>query len=1139
MDIASPNFSFLKEHDPQFVRVAASAESHCLNDPVAALSKIRTLAEMLAKEAAARVGVDDFDMRQYERLQALQDEGILPEQTADLFHSIRRAGNEAAHNHKGTASEAVGQLKLARQVAVWFHQTFDLTVDEFHPGPFVPPPDEEGMEEDLREELERLRNRLASVSENATDLKQLSDEERRRREQAESEAEKLYDELEAYQELIDEVEEENDEFRRRLAKLRKQVETGQATDRSRYYQRAQAASENLDLDEADTRRLIDEQLRKAGWEADSKTIRYSQGSRPQKGVNQAIAEWPTANGPADYVLFLGLKAVGIVEAKKWGRDVSSEIDQAERYANGFIVEGDEQLVDGAPWNYDGPRTPYQVPFVFASNGRPYLKQIETKSGIWFRDVRRPTNRRTAIMGFYSPEGIWKRLQQDLDAAESKLEDKPVDIPGLRDYQVEAINAIEDHVLAGDREMLLAMATGTGKTRTALGMLYRFVKFGRFQRILFLVDRTTLGEQALDTFKDVKVEGTFAFADVFDVKSLEDIQPESDTRVHIATVQGMVRRVLKQREDENPIPVDQYDCIVIDECHRGYNLDQELSATELEFRDYEDYISKYRRVIEYFDAVRIGLTATPALHTVEIFGEPVFEYSYRQAVIDGYLVDHEPPYGIVTTLSDAGMHWDAGDELKRYDPSTSTVDLIHAPDEIDVDIDHFNKDVVTEEFNRAVLNRIAKEIDPSLPGKTLVFCVDDEHADLVVELFKEAFENQYGAVRDNTVVKITGYADDPQQLIRYYKNEEFPRVAVTVDMLTTGVDVPPITELVFLRRVKSRILYEQMIGRATRLCSDLYGPNQDKEAFRIFDAVQLYDALQDYSDMKPVVQQPSITFEQLAAELEGATSDEHRETIVDQFRAKLNRKRSALKQNEKVVQERTGQEPEELLEWFRNQDERGIEDYLSEDPGFASFLDSLRYGSPQYKLISEHPDQVIETKRGYGAGNERPDSFLEGLQHWIEENQNELTALQVVLQRPRDLTREQLRELQIELSRAGYTKTQIRKAYGEARNQDIAASIVGFLRSQALGSPLVPYSERVDQALRRVLSGHNWTGAQEQWLRRIGKQIQKNTVVDRKALDEPPFKQKGGFDRLNKVFDGQLTNVLTEIHEDIWDDEVAA
>jgi type I restriction enzyme, R subunit len=172
--------------------------------------------------------------------------------------------------------------------------------------------------------------------------------------------------------------------------------------------------------------------------------------------------------------------------------------------------------------------------------------------------------------------------------------------------------------------------------------------------LFLVDRTTLGEQAADKLKDVRLENLQTFPDIYDVKELGDLRPDPDTRLHIATVQGMIKRILYASDDAPPVPVDWYDCVIIDECHRGYTLDQEMSDAELTFRNESDYISRYRRVLDHFDAVRIGLTATPALHTTEIFGAPVFQYTYRQAVIDGWLVDHEPPYRLVTKLADEGI-----------------------------------------------------------------------------------------------------------------------------------------------------------------------------------------------------------------------------------------------------------------------------------------------------------------------------------------------------------------------------------------------------------------------------------------------------------------------------------------------------
>jgi type I restriction enzyme R subunit len=236
--------------------------------------------------------------------------------------------------------------------------------------------------------------------------------------------------------------------------------------------------------------------------------------------------------------------------------------------------------------------------------------------------------------------------------------------------------------------------------------YRLLKAKRFRRVLFLVDRTALGEQTANVFKESRMENLQTFADIFDLKDLKDSEPDRDTKVHIATVQSLVKRILYP-SDGSVIPTaDQYDCIVVDECHRGYLLDRELSDEEVEFRDFNDYVSKYRRVLDQFDAVKIGLTAAPALHTAQIFGEPVYVYSYQEAVIDGWLIDHEPPIRIVTALAEDGMVWNAGEQMEFFNPQTGELDLVHAPDEVRLEVEQFNKRVVTESFNRVVCEAIA-------------------------------------------------------------------------------------------------------------------------------------------------------------------------------------------------------------------------------------------------------------------------------------------------------------------------------------------------------------------------------------------------------------------------------------------------
>ena len=600
---------------------------------------------------------------------------------------------------------------------------------------------------------------------------------------------------------------------------------------------------------------------------------------------------------------------------------------------------------------------------------------------------------------------------------------------------------------------------------------------------------------------------------------------------------MVHRLLETDEGNGGLSVDQYDCIVVDECHRGYNLDQELTENELRFRDEADYISKYSRVIEYFDAVKIGLTATPAIHTLDIFGGPhnevVYSYSYRQAVIDGYLVDHEPPTKIQTRLGEAGIHWAADDDVQVYDTQTQEIELFNTPDEIDLEIESFNKKVVNENFNRVICEELAKHIDPNLPGKTLIFCVTDMHCDMVVNELKKAFDDQWGAIDDNAVKKITGKSDKPLQLIRRYKNEALPSVAVTVDLLTTGIDVPAITNLVFLRRVRSRILYEQMIGRGTRLCPDLLGPNEDKEAFYIFDCVDVYSALKAHTDMKPVVNKPNITFGQLVEELQTVQNPEDLEVIKSQLLAKLQRKKRRLKgERAEAFETKSGMQPESLIEQIRNAAPKEIGEWFADKTGLVEFLDSKEPGGGKI-LLSDIDDDVTSVTIGFGKDNQRPKDYLEEFKEYVTNNQDKIEALRLCAQRPRDLTRQSLKELRLELDNAGFNRTLLRAAWRQEKNEDIAATVIGFVRNAILGTSLDPFANRVDNAMKKILAMKKWTMPQRKWLDRIGKQFKENTLVDRDSIDEGQFKDQGGFNRLNKVFDGELAELLGQITDQIW------
>ena len=1132
--IKSPNFGFLSAYEPLLLELAAAAERYCFSDPAVALIRLRLLGETMALQTAAAVAALPNQERVVDfatALRLLEDKNAMSRETAQVFHHLRQVGNRAVHENAGSRGDALHALRLAQRAALWFHRT--LTEPKFKTPVFVPPPEPQQATTALADELKELRDRLAAAQAQATTAVATAVQEATRRREAEEKAAQSYTDLEAALSLAVEAEDKLKAKQSRLALELVQQTPPDADSAKATVRKGQEADLVLsaELDEAETRGLIDAQLRAAGWEADTTEIRYSNNTRPLANRYLAIAEWPTATGHVDYALFHGKLLVGLIEAKKASVDVPGVLAQAKRYSRSFQMHEPGEYAAGSPWN------DHKSPFLFATNGRPYLKQLETKSGIWFVDVRRKTNLPRPLNGWYSPAGLLAELNSNRGLADLNLRQTVNELPGLRAYQKEAIAKVEELVALGRRSLLLAMATGTGKTRTCVSLLYRLIRGKRFRRILFLVDRRELGIQAGDSFNEVKLENLQSFSQIYDVKAIGEVRPDEDTKVHVATIQGMMKRLLYPSDTQLAFPVDLYDCVIIDECHRGYTLDRDLSDEEIGFVSEQDYISKYRRVLEHFDAVKVGLTATPALHTSEIFGAPIFTYSYRQAVLDGFLIDHEPPIRIITKLSEDGIHWQVGEEMTLLDPSTGQIDLTKTPDEVVMDVEKFNSQVITNNFNQTICTELARHLDPRLPGKTLIFCVDDAHADLVVNLLGQALSARYEGTHQDTVAKITGKSDKPGQLIKRYKNEELPKIGVTVDLLTTGIDVPEILNLVYIRRVKSRILYEQMLGRATRLCPDLFGPGEDKEVFYIFDTVDLYRTLNDFTNMKPVVADPKQSLKQIVESLFAAadnpkSSQHFHEGLV----AHLRRKSSLLRRHDDQLSHRSGHSTDSLLAHLLAGGPAASIALFKAKPSLADFIDSLKKAGRYRIAVSHHPDELRKVESGYGTST-KPEDYLDSFSAWLRDNLAKLPALLVVTQRPRDLTRAQLHEVALTLDSAGYSETYLRTAWRNARQEDIAATIVGFIRAQALGSPLMPYAERVSKALRTILHGkrYSWTAPQRKWLERIGKQLQQEVVVDKAAFDEGRFKDLGGFDGVDRTFDGKLGELLGDLQEEIWRD----
>lgn len=907
-------------------------------------------------------------------------------------------------------------------------------------------------------------------------------------------------------------------------------------------------SSQNELTEKETRELIDKQLRQVGWEADTKALRYSNGTRPAKGRNIAIAEWPVDSdvvdgGAADYALFIGEKLVGFIEAKKWGKDVASEIDfQGKEYARS-VRPCDYSLCIGE-WGE------YHVPFIFATNGRDYSEQVKTKSGIWWLDLREKSNIPSALLGWMSPDGMSEKLKEDIEGRNKRLKALPFDFLrapsglGLRYYQLNAIQAAEKAIIEGKKAALLAMATGTGKTRTVLGMIYRFLKTERFRRILFLVDRSELGTQALDVFKEVKLEELMTLDEIYDVKGLDDTTVEKETKIHVSTVQGLVKRILYCGDDDTRPAVSDYDLIIIDEAHRGYIFDKEMSDTEILFRDQRDYQSKYRYVVDYFDAVKIALTATPALHTTQIFGEPVYTYTYPEAVLDGYLVDHDAPHLISTELSREGIHFKKGETVTGYYPRTN-VHSWELEDEMDFAVEQFNRRVITEAFNREVLKEVAHHIDPEASktqGKTLIYAVNDQHADLIVKILREIYAET--GVSNDAILKITGSVangnkDRIKKAIRRFKNEEYPSIVVTVDLLTTGVDVPSITNLVFIRRVKSRILFEQMKGRATRLC-----PEINKDHFDIYDCVGVCEALKNVDTMQPVGVNPYVTFIELVDGLHELKEQEHIEAQVAQIIAKLRRKVQRIQKEEEAsfnkhfADHAEGLTPQQFIERIKDLLTHVAKEELIEHRPLFAWLDNVKLkGDPI--LISTKPDGGIQHTRGFGNGADTPEDYLEAFTRYISENRDVIAALSLVCTKPSDLTRDSLKSLERALARAGYTEQHLNTALSQMSNAEITADIISIIRKQALGTPLLNHEDRIRQAVNALRKAHNFSKTELNWLDRIEKYLLKETVLTVDSFNEAiQFKEKGGFATVNKVFGNHLYELINELNHYLYNLDTA-
>ena len=865
-------------------------------------------------------------------------------------------------------------------------------------------------------------------------------------------------------------------------------------------------------------------------------------SRYQKGVPDsgalAVEEFPTAHGPADYALCAGGRVVAAVEAKKLTRGPQGVLTQAERYSRG---------IDALP-RYQGE---FGVPFLYSTNGEE----------IWFADVRHPANRSRRVSGFHTPAALAELQERDLDAELKRLASMPSH-EIVRPYQLEAHQAIEQAIAERKRKMLVAMATGTGKTLMTVSEIYRLMKSGVARRVLFLVDRRALAAQTVREFASFEPEPGLKFDKIYPVYSQRfqrtdfeederfdpNVMPNSlltapklgDAFVYVCTVQRMSINLFGQEAgisfaagdtgdndaDRLTIPIHAFDLIVADECHRGY--------TAKEF-------SVWRNTIDWFDAITIGLTATPAAHTLAQFDSQVFTYDYERAVTEKYLVD----YDVVRINSEVRMHGvflKEGEQIDQIDTETGARQLDLLEDERVFDASQVERDITAPDSNRKVLEEVKRYADEHEAAtgrfpKILIFAVNDlphaSHADQLVELAKDVFNKGEAFAR-----KITGKVDRPLQRIREFRNRPSPSVVVTVDLLTTGVDIPNLEFLVFLRPVKSRILFEQMLGRGTRRSTDLIPAKTHFTVFDCFDGT-LLEYFRSTTGM--TVEPP---------EGDGKTIDQIVEEIWNNRDREYNTRR-LVKRLLRVDKAMSGEARELFARFVPNGDVGFFADSLSSkiDSDFHGTMQILRdpdflklctdYPRPQRTfLVAKGVTDTVESEwliKG-GVGKEyKPADYLQLFIRFVEEHREEIDAIQVLLSRPADWSPEALRDLRDKLAIAPehFTIANLQRAFHATHHKALVDIISMVKRAAIAESTLLTAEERVNAAIQRIRDGHEFTQDQELWLDYIGQHLVENLSIEKEDFDLiPVLSSHGGWGRANRVFEGNLSGLLAELNREL-------
>jgi type I restriction enzyme, R subunit len=876
---------------------------------------------------------------------------------------------------------------------------------------------------------------------------------------------------------------------------------------------------------------IDPKLEHAGWRIEPASL------IPAETVDKptALTEYPTLDGPADYALRNGDRIVGVVEAKRLTVGPQGALTQAERYSRG-IKRQPRDLGE------------YGVPFLYLTNG----EQIR------FHDVRREPNRSRWISAFHTPDALSEMLTRDFDAELAALSELGQH-PGLRPYQVEGNAGIEQAITDGKRKLLVTMATGTGKTLMTVNEIYRLMKSGVARRVLFLVDRRALAAQAVRAFASYEAEPGLKFNKVYPLYSqrfrrddLGDerfdptVMPSSlltspklgDAFVYVSTIQRMTMNLFGGEKaltidgesvdadvERLDIPIHAFDLIVADECHRGYSSKEQAI---------------WRETLDYFDGIKIGLTATPAAHTMAYFENVAYRYDYDSAIQDGYLVD----YDVVRVRSDVrinGVFLEEGEQVDEVDPETGAKQLDLLDDERVFEAAAVERDITAPDSNRRILRELKRyagqhEAEHGRFPKMLIFAANDlphtSHADQLVEQAQDIFGQG-----DAFVAKVTGRVDRPLQRIREFRNRPKPAIVVTVDLLTTGVDIPDLEFLVFLRPVKSRILFEQMLGRGTRLGERAI----DKDHFVVFDC---FDGtlLEYFAGTTGITAEPP--------EGDGKSLVQIIDEIWRNRDRPYNTKR-LVRRLQRIDKNLTGDARELFADFVAEGDLGRFAEQLPSLLGdsFASTMKLLRdpdfqrlleeYPRPQRTfIVAPHVTDEVSSEwliKGADGRQYKPEAYLKAFADFVRNESAKIEALSILLSRPADWKPEALVALRDSLKSAPerFTEASLERAH-EAAYHKALVDIISMVKHAARDTaPLLTADERVDVAISRVVEGRRLTEEQEKWLDRIRLHLTQNLSIDREDFAlVPVLSEHGGWSRADETFDGELAELLSDVNKEL-------